>query len=331
MLRWDNCASCSSQQLSAGTGALKAARQVPWDVCSQKSPTALQPSAVDGQGCVYINGTETPGASISSPSQHFNFLVLFLCEEASSSWDFNAQWQLCSARHRHIWQPWIYWICRHVPPVTSQVAIIVGVIGLIAWPLCMIHILTHTHAYMFVCVCFKSHLDKLVANFSSLRPGWLFSPRRTLFTVSSLQHTWFSDQIVSGCSLSFLTNKLLHSAGKKRESESIVITLESGQLSSTRGFTNCRKAAASAASLMMSVAASLRRSVTRRRKDLVSADKEVGEILERRSSSLPFPSLPSSPPPSLPLLEGIHLSLISSCGPIAHCSKLFTLPCHDKD
>lgn len=59
-----------NEQLSAGTGAPKAARQVPWDVCSQKSPTALQPSAVDGQGCVYINGTETPGASISFPSRH---------------------------------------------------------------------------------------------------------------------------------------------------------------------------------------------------------------------------------------------------------------------
>lgn len=77
MLRSDSCASRlpsasphRNEQLSAGTGAPKAARQVPWDVCSQKSPTALQPSAVDGQGCVYINGTETPGASISFPSRH---------------------------------------------------------------------------------------------------------------------------------------------------------------------------------------------------------------------------------------------------------------------
>lgn len=95
----------------------------------------------------------------------------------------------------------------------------------------------------------------------------------------------------------FSTNSY-YTVRKKRESKSILITLESGQLSSTRGFTNCRKAAAAAAaSLMMSVAASLRRSATRQRKDLVSADKEVGEILERRSSSLP---LPPSLLPSLP-------------------------------
>lgn len=94
----------------AGTGAPKAARQVPWDACSENPPTALQPSSVDGQGCVYINGPETPGASISSPSRHFNFLVLFLFEEATSSSDFSAQWQLCSACHHHVWLLWIYWI-----------------------------------------------------------------------------------------------------------------------------------------------------------------------------------------------------------------------------
>lgn len=86
--------------MSAGTGAPKAARQVHWHVCSQKSPTALQPSTVDGQGCVYINGTGTPGASVSSPSRHFNFLVLFRCEGVTSSSDFNSQWQLCFACRR---------------------------------------------------------------------------------------------------------------------------------------------------------------------------------------------------------------------------------------
>lgn len=96
----------------------------------------------------------------------------------------------------------------------------------------------------------------------------------------------------------FLRIKLLHCA-KKKDSESIVITHESSQLASTQGFTNCRKTAAPAASLMMSVGTSLRRSATRRRKDLVSADKEVGEILERRLSSLPLPSfLPPSFHPS---------------------------------
>lgn len=140
----------------------------------------------------------------------------------------------------------------------------------------------------------------ILRNFKLISPPWGwndFSLQCTLFTVSSLQHTWFSDQIVSGCSLSLFNKQAITQCEKKkRGSESIVITLESSQLSGTQGFTNCRMAAASA-SLMMSVAASLRGSVTRRRKDLVSADKEVGEILERRSSSLP---LPPSLRPALP-------------------------------